>query len=249
MIPIPAHVVATLSAQEQVRKRRHMTWQTVQEEVLSRIQSNEWPAGQLIPTETALAAEFGCARATVNRALQDLANCGVLERRRKVGTRVAQHPNVQAVRYLLRREIEGLGRSYGYHILGYHEGPAPTEIAQAMLLRNDESLLRTRASFTADDQPYCCEERWINGFAAPDLTREAIARVSPCEWLLGHVPVNRASISMGAAIAGTGFVTNALELDPAEPVLVVERLDWLSNMPVSLSRRYFPNGHRYQAEL
>lgn len=249
MIRIPAQVAATLSAQEQVRKRRHMTWQAVQEEVLSRIQSNEWPPGQLIPTETVLAAEFGCARATVNRALQDLANCGVLERRRKVGTRVARHPNVQAIRYLLRREIEGSGKSYGYRIIEFHKGPAQSEVTQAMLLRSDEPLLHTRAAFTADDLPYCCEERWTNGFAAPELTCDAITRVSPCEWLLSHVPVNRANISMGAALSGKGFVAEALSLGSAEPVLVVERLDWLGNVPVSLSRRYFPNWHRYQAEL
>lgn len=48
MIEIPAQVANAISAQKQSRKRRHMTWQAVQEEVLSRIQSNEWPAGELI---------------------------------------------------------------------------------------------------------------------------------------------------------------------------------------------------------
>ena len=67
------HVMQALSAQEQVRKRRNMTWQFVQEDVLARIQNGTWPAGELIPTETELAAEYGCARATVNRALQVLA--------------------------------------------------------------------------------------------------------------------------------------------------------------------------------
>lgn len=249
MIEIPAQVANNLSAQQQVRKRRHMTWQAVQEAVLSRIQSNEWPAGELIPTETTLAGEFGCARATVNRALQYLANSGVLERRRKVGTRVALHPNVQAVRYLLRREIENSGLRYGYRLLGHHEGAAPADVAQAMLLRPEEPLLRTRALFSADDRPYCCEERWINTYATPDLNIPALEQVSPCEWLLGHVPVNRAMMSMGAAIAGRGFVARSLALRPDEPVLVVERLDWLGNMPVSLSRRYFPHGHRFSAEL
>lgn len=249
MIQIPAKVAETLSAHEHARKRRHMTWQAVQEEVLSRIQSNEWPPGQLIPTETVLAAEFGCARATVNRALQCLADCGVIERRRKVGTRVVSHPNVQAVRYLLRREIENAGNIYGYRMLDFHEGRAPTDVAQAMLLRSDELLLRTRAGFTADDQPYCCEERWTNSFAAPGLSAEAIAQISPCEWLLGHVPVNRASMFIGVTIAGDSFVTKELGLDPADPLLVIERLDWLGNMPVTLSRRYFPRRHRYSAEL
>ena len=49
----------------------------------------DWPPGALIPGEEALAQEFGVARATVNRALSELARAGVLERRRKAGTRVA----------------------------------------------------------------------------------------------------------------------------------------------------------------
>ena len=66
---------------------------------------------------------------------------------------------------------------------------------------------------------------------------------------MGHIPVNRASLSMGAAIAGDGFIARSLAVTPDEPVLVAERLDWVDNMPVSLSRRYFPHGHRFSAEL
>ena len=49
------------------------TWQSVQEEVLRRINSREWKPGELIPNEAELSLEFGCARATVNRALRGLA--------------------------------------------------------------------------------------------------------------------------------------------------------------------------------
>ena len=243
------HVMQALSAQEQVRKRRNMTWQFVQEDVLARIQNGTWPAGELIPTETELAAEYGCARATVNRALQVLADSGILERRRKVGTRVVAHPNVQAVRFLLRREIEAIGKVYGYRMLDFAEMSPPTEIAQAMLLRAEDKLLRTRARFTASGQPYCCEERWINHFATPGLTKEALNQISPCEWMLGHIPINRANMSMGATDAGKGFVAEALGVTPSDPVLLVERLDWLDNMPISLTRRYFPRGHRFSATL
>lgn len=242
-------VMQALSAEEQVRKRRNMTWQSVQEDVLARIQNGTWPPGELIPTETELAAEYGCARATVNRALQALAESGILERRRKVGTRVVAHPNVQAMRFLLRREIELAGKVYGYRMLDYVETSPSAEIAQAMLLRPEDKLLRTRARFTASNLPYCCEERWINHFATPGLTQEVLNQISPCEWMLGHIPINRANMSMGATDAGKSFVAEALGVAPSDPVLLVERLDWLDNMPISLTRRYFPRGHRFSATL
>ncbi|QFG37870.1 GntR family transcriptional regulator [Paracoccus pantotrophus] len=249
MIELPRHLAQALSAEAQDRKRRNMTWQAVQEEVLTRIHDGQWPEGELIPTEAELATEFGCARATVNRALQTLAQSGVLERRRKVGTRVAQHPRVQMVRFLLKREIEAAGKAYGYALLDYQECAPPADVAQAMLLRTDDSLLRVRARFSADEAPYCCEERWINNYATPGLTREALVQMSPCEWLLGHVPINRASMAIGATLAGSGFIAEALGLAPGDPVLLAERIDWLNNMPVSLTRRYFPQHHRFAATI
>ena len=67
-------------------------WEHIRAEVQRRIRDRQWPHGAMIPTEEELAAEFGCARATVNRALRDLAQSGVLERRRKAGTRVVALP-------------------------------------------------------------------------------------------------------------------------------------------------------------
>ena len=69
------------------------SWQSVQEEVLARIHSRQWKPGDLIPNEADLAQEFGCARATVNRALQNLADEGLLDRRRKA---VASQLNQEA---------------------------------------------------------------------------------------------------------------------------------------------------------
>lgn len=238
-----------LSTSGATPRRKTMTWQAVQELVLDRIQSGAWPEGALIPTESALAVELGCARATVNRAMQALAETGVIERRRKVGTRVTAHPRVQLVRSLLRRELEAAGRRYGYRLISCDEAVPPPEVAQAMLLRADELLIFSRALFLADDQPYCCEERWTNGFAAPGLDAEALAGMSACEWLLGHVPLNRASLAIGAATADPDFIGPALALEPETPVLRLERLEWLGTMPVSLSRRYFPPTHRFEAEM
>ncbi len=68
------------------------TWQSIRAEGLRRIHDGLWAPGARIPDEADLAGEFGCARATVNRALRSLAEDGFLERRRKGGTRVALTP-------------------------------------------------------------------------------------------------------------------------------------------------------------
>ena len=56
---------------------------------MRRIHARDYAPGANIPGEVELAGEFGVARATVNRALRELSDEGILERRRNSGTRVA----------------------------------------------------------------------------------------------------------------------------------------------------------------
>ena len=249
MIDIPDETARSLTAEGQERKRRSMTWQSVQEEVLNRIQAGIWRPGQMIPTEAELATEFACARATINRALQALAATGMIERRRKVGTRVSSRPPVQMMRFLLRREIEAAGKSYRYESLDIRRAHPPADVARAMLLRKTDLLLLAWSRFRADEAPYCCEQRWINAAVAPGLDQQALERASACEWMLENLVIDRASMSMGATTADAGPVAAALELDPRDPVLLVERIDWTSNRAVSLTRRYFPRWHRLSAVI
>ncbi|MCX5494390.1 GntR family transcriptional regulator [Kaistia dalseonensis] len=39
-----------------------ISWRNIQAELLRRIYEREWPPGHLLPNETDLAVEFGCAR-------------------------------------------------------------------------------------------------------------------------------------------------------------------------------------------
>lgn len=73
--------------------------------------------------------------------------------------------------------------------------------------------------------------------------------MSGCEWLLGNVPLNRASMSIGVKTADKDFIAPALDVPAEEAVLQLERLEWLNNMPVSLSRRYFPPQHRFSGQM
>ena len=86
------------------------SWQDIHKEALRRIHSREWAPDTLIPNEADLAEEFGCSRATVNRALRARAEAGWLERRRTAGTRVARAPQrrAQLAIPLVREEMGGL---------------------------------------------------------------------------------------------------------------------------------------------
>lgn len=53
-----------------------------------RIRNGLWAIGSQMPTEIELAAEFGCSRSTIGKAVAQLVHAGLVERRTKVGTRV-----------------------------------------------------------------------------------------------------------------------------------------------------------------
>src|SRR5690606_41692458 len=75
--------------------KREMTkavpaYQRIKSAILDNIHSGKWQAGEAISTEKALAEEFAVPRMTVNRALKELRQGRVLQRRQGSGTFVAQ---------------------------------------------------------------------------------------------------------------------------------------------------------------
>lgn len=55
-----------------------------------RIRSGEWPPGTVLPTEAQLREQWQVSRATAQHALRDLAQAGLVTRRRRTGTVVSQ---------------------------------------------------------------------------------------------------------------------------------------------------------------
>ena len=65
------------------------TWQRVADDIASRIDSGELPAGSMLRGERALAEEYGVAITTVRRAVRDLRERGILVTLPAKGTFVA----------------------------------------------------------------------------------------------------------------------------------------------------------------
>ena len=94
-------------------------WQDIQELIRTNIKDRTWAPGDLIPGEVALAEQYGCARTTVNRALRELAATGVIDRKRKAGTRVALQKTrrVTAEIPIIRVQVEEQNMSYRFELL------------------------------------------------------------------------------------------------------------------------------------
>ena len=69
-------------------------YKRIRADIEKRILTGEWPPGHRIPFEHELMARYGCSRMTVNKALSELAQADLIERRRRAGSfvRRPQHP-------------------------------------------------------------------------------------------------------------------------------------------------------------
>ena len=202
------------------------SWQAVRAEVLRRIRAREWPPGEPIPHEADLALELGCARATVNRALREVAESGLIERRRRAGSRVALHPVRKATLDIpvIRVEIESRGEAYDFSLITREETTPPPSI-RARFKAPDARLLHVTGLHLADGQPHALEDRWIDAQAVPDTLTTDFTRISPNEWLVLSVPFEGGDIAFSATTAsadpaaGHGAATAGRPRHPGRPPL------------------------------
>lgn len=225
-----------------------VTYRDVKSEVLVRIRSNHWAPGTLLPSEVNLAAEFGCARATVSRALRELSDQGIIDRRRKAGTRVKMAPVRQAKFEipLVRVEIEATGAVYRYALVAREVVPAPDWLRARLALSDHARQLHLTCMHFADGAPYQFEDRWINLTTVPGAEHADFAKTNPNEWLLRELPFTDAEIRFSATAADEPLARFLL-LAPNTPVFTVDRTTWISGEPVTNARLHFPSGYQMVA--
>ena len=226
------------------------SWQAVHDEVLRRIHDREWTPGAMIPNEAALAREFGCARATVNRALRELAAAGLLDRRRRAGTRVALDPVRKATFEIpvTRLEVEARGARYGHVLIGRETARPPAAIRGKLGLEAGARLLHLRSLHMADGQPHACEDRWINDAAVPAIREVDFETISANEWLVRNAPFTAGEVDFTAAGANAREA-ELLGVAPGAALFVVERTTWDGATPITAVRLSYRPGYRMQTRL
>lgn len=225
-------------------------WQSVQDEVRRRIHAREWPPGDLIPNEADLAIEFGCARSTVNRALRSLADSGLLDRRRKAGTRVAAEPVAKATLNIavIRHEVEERGGQYAYQLIERNIAVPPLSTSGALKTKADTQLLHVRALHLADGGPYAIEDRWINMDVVPDADGEAFEDISANEWLMKHAPYTHGDIAF-SAVQATSEEAEILGVPQHSALFAIDRLTWDNSFSVTKVRLLFSPGYQLRTAL
>ena len=233
-------------------------YQQIKGLILQALQLGEWKAGDLIPSETELAARFRVSQGTVRKAIDELASDNLLVRRQGKGTFVATHSEQHMQYRFLRLQPDAGDRaSEGARerqILDCKRLRAPGEVARVLGLRVGEPVLEIRRVLSFHGEPTILEDLWLPANTFKGLTTEVLANHQGPMYALFEtqfgVRMVRAQERL-KAVAADEPAARTLGIAPGFPLLSVERVAYTYNdMPMEYRRGlYRTDSHHYQNEL
>ena len=226
-------------------------YKRIRRDIETRILTGEWPPGHRIPFEHQLMARYGCSRMTVNKALSELAQADLIERRRRAGTFVRRPQHLSAVLKIadIRAEITALGRRYGYELIRSSCRVANAADRARLGVRKTGKVISIACRHSADNVPFAVEDRLIDLEAVPEAATADFAIEPPGSWLLHHVPWTEAEHTISAVVADDPTAT-ALDIAVGAPCLVIERHTWRSARTLTAVRLLYPgDSHRLVARF
>lgn len=220
---------------------RRSSFQTIKDDILDKIKTGFWQPGETIPGEEMLASQYGCSRMTVNRAIRELAEEGIVERRKKAGTKVCQQLDRSAKIQvqIVRAEVEGKGAQYRYMLLERTQMKPPEGVRAKMSLKEGDSVLYVRCLHFADERPYQYEERWINLTRVPAAREEMFEEFSPNEWLVKKEPFSDAEHIFSAQLCDAQ-TAELLDIQQGSPLFVIERRTWQDSDTITAVKMSYP---------
>ncbi|MBB3772906.1 GntR family histidine utilization transcriptional repressor [Angulomicrobium tetraedrale] len=206
----------------------------------AKILSGDWAPGHRIPFEHELMAQYGCARMTVNKVIAGLVAAGLIERRRRAGSFVAQPRIHSAVLRIpdLPVEIAARGEIYRYQLIARKRRPVRQDDPAGLADEEGVEVLELTCLHYANGRPLALEQRLISLSTVPGAAEVDFATIAPGSWLLQHVPWTEAEHRISAR-AATARVAEALGVAKGAACLCLERRTWRSGETVTHVRQLF----------
>lgn len=220
--------------------------QRIRDDIEARIMSGQWPPGHRIPFEHELMAEYGCSRMTVNKVLSTLAANGLITRRRRAGSVVAEPTSERAVLEIqdFALEAERAGIVYRFKILHRAIEPIDAAAAQRTGLPLGTEMLNITTLHLMDGVPGAYEQRLINLVTVPEAGQERFTEDPPGTWLLRRVPWTDAE-HIVRAISADSMLAKCLHMKAGGACLMLERRTWQANSFVTEARIVYPGDRHH----
>jgi GntR family transcriptional regulator len=213
-----------------------------------RIQSGEWKAGDLIPSERELSEQYGISRMTTRQAITDLVNEGVFYREQGRGTFVSHRKITQQLIRLtgFTEDISARGQQPSTKVLSARMQPADEETANRLHIPVGQEIFVLQRLRLADAEPLAVELSQIafkgcERLVGEDFEHNSLYRVLESRYGMPLVEADQ-EIEAGLAVAE---VAQQLKIAVGSSVLFTRRVTYTDRtQPVEYAKSVYI-GNRY----
>jgi GntR family histidine utilization transcriptional repressor len=214
--------------------------------VLSQIQAGVWKEGDAIPSEQALASEFGVARMTANRALRELSDDRILVRVQGSGTFVAQQKfqSTLVEIHSIAEEVQARGHAHRSELQRLERVKAGDSLAADFELGAGKAVFHSLVVHFENEVPIQVEDRFVNPALAPEYMQLDFRKTTANEYLMRVAPLSGVRYCIEARMP-TPEIATMLHIDGGQPCLVLRRKTLSRGQVASVAMLWHP-ANRYQ---
>ena len=222
---------------------RSPLYERVESVLAGDIADGSLPAETQLPSEDGLVERFKVSRTTVRKAIQNLAERGLVEVRRGKGTFVTQPKVTQELTELTGfvEDMQTLGRTPTARLLDKRIVAADELVAHRLALAPGALVVRLQRVRLADRVAMSFDETYLprdlgEQVAENDLEAEPVFALLENKY---DTPLVEAEYKLEAAAAGL-VVAQALQVPVGSPIFLIERTSYTTgNRPVDYERLHY----------
>lgn len=207
-------------------------YQQLKEKIEEKIELEEWMLGDKILSENDLREMYQISRNTVQKALDELVQEGVLERRRGRGTFVAKPKIDQPLTgfYSFSKIIASQGMKPRDIILSIESEIVNYKVAGKLQINEDDNIIALRRLRTANEEPIILETSYLPKRLVPELRTADLKSLSLYNLLEKkfNIFVVKAKETFEPVIVRESE-SGLLQIDSGSPGLLLDRIAYDSN--------------------
>ena len=206
------------------------------------IASGELSSGAKIPTEQSLADSFSVSRMTARRAVQELADAGMLTRTPGSGTFVAEPiKTVPMIAITNLVDVAKQSNTHSHRILSVDAVQLVANKAILMGLMADTLVFQLNLLHLDNNHPIQWQQICVNRSLAPALLKQKMDKIDPNDYLQWVCTPTKSDYQVSSVLPSASQRRD-LDLSHQDNAscLSVERRDWVGESVLSISTMLHP---------
>ena len=206
------------------------------------IASGELSSGAKIPTEQSLADSFSVSRMTARRAVQELADMGMLTRTPGSGTFVAEPiKTVPMIAITNLVDAAKQSKTHSHRIISADAVQLAANKARLMGLMADTLVYQLNLLHLNNNRPVQWQQICVNRSLAPALLKQKMDKIDPNDYLQWVCTPTKSDYQVSSVLPSASQRRD-LDLSHQDNAscLSVERRDWVGESVLSISTMLHP---------